>query len=547
MDAYVISNDVVEVQGADAEFFNVGNEKYFVIDDYTRKITPPSGFLNLGVESDAKSERVWFKCPRYVGDNLDLSKLNLYINYQNAKGEKDRHYVEDVTIDGDYILFSWRLERKVLKYKGTVKFIVCALQIASEGVKEHEWNTTLCSGTVLEGLEVENPEPDIPEYDIVNQLLSLWKELKPADYNQNDPTQPDYIKNRPFYEHTDVWCYFDRQHVVDGVGIVSDGWVVPNRKWTIGEKIVVTVIVDGVASCETLTIHADNLMASNDNQPVFPEFTLGGCSITIGGAPYLYGNKKEMQTGGFSADGMFSTCDVGKASKCGSMLVDQLTEEEASELVGKTVYIMNPNKTEGQISSFPATICGISLEWQYIFYDEAGIPDPLPFSVSAGFTIVSGGAGLDENEEPAACLTVACLYPNCTPESIVHAKLELVKIVPMDEKFIPNFILRKKHLDAIFGHCMVTEILSGLTSGMNISLEYPLNFSTWSVWLADTKISGDLKPNETFVSASELFGSEDITVRINTEKFVVVAIAVFVNRHKKASWGTLQFVGIENI
>ena len=177
MDANVISNNVVEVQGTDTDFFLANESKFFTIDDATRKITPPNDFKYLGVESDSNSKRIWFECPRYVGDNINLTELNVYINYQNANGDKDRWYAEDVTVEGDKIHFSWKLSRKALKYKGTVKFIVCAIETDADGEKDPEWNTTLCQGTVLEGLEVENPEPDTPEYDIVNQLLDLCKGL----------------------------------------------------------------------------------------------------------------------------------------------------------------------------------------------------------------------------------------------------------------------------------------------------------------------------------------------------------------------------------
>lgn len=38
----------------------------------------------FGVESDEKSERKYFKVHKIVGNGVDLSKLQLRINYQNA-------------------------------------------------------------------------------------------------------------------------------------------------------------------------------------------------------------------------------------------------------------------------------------------------------------------------------------------------------------------------------------------------------------------------------------------------------------------------------
>ena len=147
--------------------------QYFVIDKSTRTITAPAGFKNFGVESDENSNRVYFQCPRYVGDNLDLATLNIRVNFQNANKEKDQYIVTDVAIDGENIRFSWVLSRKATAYKGSISFIICAVKTNAQGVITNEWNTTLATGAVLSGLEVEIPE--IPEEvtDVVNQLLDI--------------------------------------------------------------------------------------------------------------------------------------------------------------------------------------------------------------------------------------------------------------------------------------------------------------------------------------------------------------------------------------
>lgn len=104
-----------------------------------------------------------------------------------------------------------------------------------------------------------------------------------------------------------------------------------------------------------------------------------------------------------------------------------------------------------------------------------------------------------------------------------------------------------KTLNAVFGLCVVTEYVESITSGMNISLLYPLPINGWSVWLADKKVSGELKLDEAFVSASELFGNDDITVKLHNSKFDIVTTATFIKRQESASWGTLQFVNIKNV
>ena len=43
-----------------------------IIDPETRTITVPPEYQLLGVESDEKVERLYFQCPKIVGDNVDL-------------------------------------------------------------------------------------------------------------------------------------------------------------------------------------------------------------------------------------------------------------------------------------------------------------------------------------------------------------------------------------------------------------------------------------------------------------------------------------------
>ena len=147
--------------------------EYFVIDGEARTITAPTTFKHFGVESDENAARVWFECPQIVGDNIDLATLNLRVNFKNANGEKDNYIVKDVEADGLNIRFSWQLSRKVTLYKGTVSFIVCAVKTDSDGKVQNEWNTTLCTGSVLEGLEATSPEIEENTSDLISQLVDM--------------------------------------------------------------------------------------------------------------------------------------------------------------------------------------------------------------------------------------------------------------------------------------------------------------------------------------------------------------------------------------
>ena len=147
------------------------------INPETREISIPDSEIILGVETDQKAERKYFHCPKIVGNNIDLSALELYVVFQNAsnmeKG-KDRYHVTDVKTTSDgYITFSWELSAKVTAYKGDVQFVVCAIKTDSSGVKQNVWNTTIAIGKCLIGLSSDMSESEEQSAsDLYTQLIS---------------------------------------------------------------------------------------------------------------------------------------------------------------------------------------------------------------------------------------------------------------------------------------------------------------------------------------------------------------------------------------
>lgn len=132
-------------------------------------------------------ERKHFKVARYVGNNLDMSKAHIYINYTNAEGEPDSYIVTDAAIEGDTVTFSWVLSSIVTAYKGDVLFVVCARWSSSDGTETNRWHTTLAKGINLEGLETD---PIVLERypDIFEQLLNMYETnvKKQLIYNSTD-------------------------------------------------------------------------------------------------------------------------------------------------------------------------------------------------------------------------------------------------------------------------------------------------------------------------------------------------------------------------
>lgn len=153
------------------ELLNASNEvTTCTINPDTREIIVPEKYKILGVFSDEKVTKIPFTCPRVVGNNVDLTEYNLYINYQNASGASNAYLIDDVVVSGDNITFSWLLSRYVTFSPGVVKYSFCAKKSNGDTIS-NEWNTTIATGVVIQGLEAtreiieENP-------DIIEALIS---------------------------------------------------------------------------------------------------------------------------------------------------------------------------------------------------------------------------------------------------------------------------------------------------------------------------------------------------------------------------------------
>lgn len=147
-------------------------EDICVIDSDLRIIDIPEQFKVLGVENDKDVKVMQFRMPK-VYKGTDLSAFNISVNYQNARGTKDRYVVTDKKVSGDQIEFSWTVGKTATVYRGDTRFIVCMRLAGSDGVIQKEFNTTLATMTVLEGLEVDNPVIEQEEKDIIAQLLQI--------------------------------------------------------------------------------------------------------------------------------------------------------------------------------------------------------------------------------------------------------------------------------------------------------------------------------------------------------------------------------------
>ena len=226
----------------------------FEIDPETRVITVPASEKLFGVANDGNTERKHFRCPKVVGDNIDLSTMHLYINYQNANGQKYPYLVEDVQTDGDYITFSWLIGPDVVAYKGQIKYIVCAKNGATA-----EWNTTLVEGTVLEGLEATDEVVE-RHPDIIEQILTRLDSVTEIPQEKVSSAVEEYMAKNPINipkklpnPQALTITYGGKTHTYDG-----------------SEAVAITIETGGIERIEKLTTDTTVTLEPNKLY-IFPE------------------------------------------------------------------------------------------------------------------------------------------------------------------------------------------------------------------------------------------------------------------------------------
>lgn len=130
------------------------------IDPVKRKLHVPGTELILGVVNDCCAERKYFSMPAVVGNDIKVTDCVVHVNYINAAGKLGCFCVCDTRSDGDNVLFSWEISKKVTKQAGEVNFIVCVCKENADGEVLKEWHTTLATGTVLEGIDASTLSDD---------------------------------------------------------------------------------------------------------------------------------------------------------------------------------------------------------------------------------------------------------------------------------------------------------------------------------------------------------------------------------------------------
>lgn len=250
-----------------AQVNDTGINDVVVIDNDLRTIIIPASITLLGVESDENVQTLHFQMPKtYKG--LDLSEFAIRINYMNANNVGDTYAVDDSEISGENIVFTWTVGRVACMYKGNTKFIVCLKKKDASGNVLKEFNTSLASLPVLEGLETteavvaENP-------DIIEQILTRLDNVTEIPQEKVSSAVEEYMAKNPINipkklpnPQALTITYGGQTHTYDG-----------------SEALAITIETGGIERIEKLSTDTTVILEPNKLY-IFPEmesltYTLG--------------------------------------------------------------------------------------------------------------------------------------------------------------------------------------------------------------------------------------------------------------------------------
>lgn len=145
------------------------------IDVDTRCWQIPKEEAFLGVESDDKVRILQFELSKNEFCNgLNFTDCNCFINYKNEGNDTIPYGITDMELQEDgTVTFTWEVSRGATIFKGNTFAVLCAKKVCEDGTITNEWNSRIGSFTVSKGLEPLSSITEVPEIDIISQLLSV--------------------------------------------------------------------------------------------------------------------------------------------------------------------------------------------------------------------------------------------------------------------------------------------------------------------------------------------------------------------------------------
>lgn len=148
------------------------------IDIDTRCWKIPKEECFLGVESDDKVKILQFELSKNeFCDGLNFTDCNCFINYKNNGNDTISYGITDMAVQEDgTVTFTWEVSRGATIFKGNTFAILCAKKVSDDGTITNEWNSRIGTFTVAKGIEPLSSIVEVPEIDIISQLLLVAKQ-----------------------------------------------------------------------------------------------------------------------------------------------------------------------------------------------------------------------------------------------------------------------------------------------------------------------------------------------------------------------------------
>ena len=139
----------------------------------------------LGVESDDKVKILQFELSKNeFYDGLNFTDCNCFINYKNEDNDTIPYGITDMEVKEDgTVTFTWQVSRGATIFKGNTFAVLCAKKVREDGTITNEWNSRIGSFTVSKGLEPSSSITEVPEIDIISQLLLVAKQTNANAHN----------------------------------------------------------------------------------------------------------------------------------------------------------------------------------------------------------------------------------------------------------------------------------------------------------------------------------------------------------------------------
>lgn len=264
------------------DFFTTGAWKYvflpldeneFKINLEDRSITVPSSFSKqVSVQSDQLAETIIFSVDRYF-DYMDLANTNIYVQWQNAAGEKSATRIFMIDLDTpDKIRFAWPISNAITKEFGKIYFSVRFFRINEQDKMVYSLNTTEYSFNIAEAhqdsLNLDEYEeqaglfnnvvinsmfadkgislPQPPSFIDVTSLFKVNKDMTDGE----DITQEDLIPVTEANLTNDTLTLFAEANTIDNGDLIYTWYYLDNvqdavyidvaadDRYTIGTKMV---------------------------------------------------------------------------------------------------------------------------------------------------------------------------------------------------------------------------------------------------------------------------------------------------------------------